>query len=145
MLMSGYRLRPDLSADAVVDGELRTEDHGRWVAGRLVVDGRLDDVIVTGGENVVAGRVAAALAEHPDVADAAVTGVPDARWGQRVVAVVVARGTAPALDELRRWVAARESVAAAPKAVVFVETIPRLASGKPDRRAVEQLAQAAPA
>jgi O-succinylbenzoic acid--CoA ligase len=145
VLMTGYRLRPDLTAEALIDGELRTQDHGRWAAGRLVVDGRLDDVIVTGGENVVAARVEAALAAHPHVADVAVTGVSDERWGQRVVAVVVPRGEAPALDDLRRWVTTRESVAAAPKAVVYVETIPRLVSGKPDRRAVDRLAQAAPA
>ena len=141
VLMAGYRLRSDLSAAAVVDGWLRTEDLGSWDDGRLVVHGRADDVIVTGGENVVAGRVADVLAGHPDVDDVAVTAVADEEWGQRVVAVVVARDRAPSLAELRGWVAERSGAPSAPRQLVVVDRIPRLASGKPDRLAVDALAR----
>ena len=144
VLMTGYRLQPELTAAALAHGWLHTNDAGSLHDGRLVVHGRLDDVIVTGGENVVATQVAAVLAEHPAVADAAVAAAPDEIWGQRVVAVVVPRGAAPTLDDVRRWLAGRLPTAAAPRALVVVERIPRLVSGKPDRLALERLAQAAP-
>jgi O-succinylbenzoic acid--CoA ligase len=144
MLMSGYRLRDDLTAEAIVGGWFQTSDLGSWDGERLVVHGRADDVIVTGGENVVATQVASVVAAHPGVADVAVTGVPDGEWGERVVAVVVAAGaTPPTLLELREWVAERASAAAAPRQLVVVPAIPRLASGKLDRRAVAELVQAA--
>ena len=141
VLMNGYRLRPDLSAEAFADGWLVTQDVGAFENGRLVVHGRVDDVIVTGGENVATAMVADALSEHPDVRDVAVTGVPDEQWGERVVAVVVAGSRTPTLDELRRWVGERAGSKAAPHGLVLVPHIPRLTSGKPDRLALRALAQ----
>ena len=141
VLMNGYRLRPDLTAAVLSDGWLVTEDVGAVVDGRLVVHGRADDVVVSGGENIAADAVAEVLSAHPDVADVAGVGVPDDEWGQRVVAVVVAAGRAPALDELRRWVSERAGGSAAPRQLVLVREIPRLTSGKPDRLAVRALAQ----
>ena len=73
-----------------MDGWFLTSDAGRLDEdGRLQVLGRLDDVVVSGGVNVPTPAVAARLREHPDVADAAVVGVPDEEWGHRVVAFVV--------------------------------------------------------
>src|SRR4051794_7864892 len=141
MLMNGYRLRPDLTADALVDGWLRTADLGTIDGGCLVVHGRADDVIVTGGENVGAATVAELLNAHPDVSDVAVAGVPDPEWGERVVAVVVPGRSTPSLAALRSWVADRAGPAAAPRGLVLVYAIPRLTSGKPDRLAVRALAQ----
>jgi O-succinylbenzoic acid--CoA ligase len=145
VVTTGYRLRPDLTADVLSDdGWLTTGDLGAIGGdGLLCVLGRADDVIVTGGENVVANAVAAVLASHPDVVEVVVTGVPDPQWGQRVVAVVVA-GAAhpPSLADLRELCAVRLPVAAAPRALVIVDELPRLVSGKPDRLAVQQLAQA---
>lgn len=141
VLMTGYRLRPELTRDALVDGWLRTADLGSIDDGLLTVHGRVDDVIVTGGENVVATAVAALLAAHPGVADVAVTGLPDEEWGQRVVAVVVPKAAAPSLREMRAWVAARAPGSHAPRAMVVVDAIPRLSSGKPDRLAVQRLAR----
>src|SRR3954451_13175895 len=141
MLMNGYRLRPNLTSVTLVDGWLRTEDLGSFEGDRLEVHGRADDVIVTGGENVVAGTVAELLSAHPDVSDVAVAGVPDAEWGERVVAVVVPGTSVPSLATLRSWVAERAGPAAAPRNLVFVSAIPRLSSGKPDRLAVRALAQ----
>ena len=141
VLMSRYRLQPELAAEVLQDGWYVTSDLGRLEAdGRLTVHGRVDDVVITGGENVVTTDVADALAAHPKIADAAVTAVPDLEWGQRLVAVVVARSDPPALDELREWCKRTLPSAAAPRGLVVVDQIPRLASGKPDRLAVQSLA-----
>lgn len=142
MLMSGYRLDPAATAAAVLaDGWLRTHDLGSWDGERLVVQGRADDVVVTGGENVALDEVVAVLATHPAYVDVAATAVVDPQWGAAVVAVVVPDGAAaPTLAELRQWYAARGRRVAAPRAVVTVDAIPRLASGKPDRRALHRLA-----
>ncbi|WP_262401965.1 AMP-binding enzyme [Actinomadura sp. CNU-125] len=139
-LFTGYRLRPDLTATAR-DGEwFVTGDLGAFEDdGRLRVRGRVDDVINTGGEKVVAGEIAAALARHPKVRDVVVVGRPDPEWGERVTAVVVpsggAAGTAgaPALAELRAFVRETMPAHAAPRELELVERIPLLPSGKPDR------------
>jgi o-succinylbenzoate---CoA ligase len=143
VLMTGYRLRPDLSAEALVDGWLVTSDIGEIDAdGRLKVIGRTDDIVVTGGENVVTSHVAAVLSAHPDIAEVVVTGVADPQWGQRIVAVVVlVRGKVElSLAELREWCSERLVSAARPRGVIVVNDIPRLASGKPDRLAIARLA-----
>jgi O-succinylbenzoic acid--CoA ligase len=148
MLMSGYRMRADLDQELLVDGWLRTNDAGEWDGDRLVVTGRLDDVIITGGENVVAGHIAGLVVMHPHVRDAVVVGVPDDEWGQRVVAVVVAEDDAvPSTAELRDWVKERATSAGAPRQVVVIDALPLLPSGKPDLQAVRELVsggQAAP-
>lgn len=144
VLMRGYRRRPDLDAAAFDDGWLLTSDLGAMTPdGRLEVTGRVDDVIISGGENVVADEVARILAGHPDLADVAVTGVDDDEWGQRVVAVVVATDDAvtPTLDAIRAWCGDRLSTAARPRGLVVVDEIPTLASGKPDRLAIATLAR----
>ena len=143
MLMAGYRGAPELDARTLVDGWLITADLGAIDrAGRLRVLGRSDDVVVTGGENVVASDVADVLSGHPDLADVAVTGVADPQWGQRLVAVVVVRDrqVVPSLADLRLWCSEKVGAAARPRGVVVVDTIPRLASGKLDRLAVARLA-----
>lgn len=147
VLASGYRLRPDLTAEALVDGWLRTADRGRIAPdGDLVVFGRLDDVIISGGENVDPAEVAAVLGTHPSVADVAVVGVPDDEWGQAVAAVVVlAPGTSLPVADARAWCADQLPVAALPRHVVAVDAVPMLASGKPDRAAIRQLAYTAAA
>jgi O-succinylbenzoic acid--CoA ligase len=117
------------------DGWFRTGDLGRVdPAGRLVVRGRGDDVINTGGHKVVPGEVAAALQAHPGVRDAAVLGQPDPEWGERVVAVVVPADPAdpPTLELLRLHVRERLPRYAAPSRVVMVDAVPMLPSGKHD-------------
>jgi len=103
-------------------------------AGRLVVRGRADDVINTGGHKVLPGEVAAALQAHPGVRDAAVLGQPDPEWGERVVAVVVPADPAdpPTLELLRLHVQERLPRYAAPSRVVMVDAVPMLPSGKHD-------------
>jgi O-succinylbenzoic acid--CoA ligase len=144
MVMTGYRLRPDLTAAAFDEGWLRTNDLGRLdETGRLEVLARTDDVIVTGGENVVAGDVATQLRRHPALADVEVVGVPDERWGARVVAVVVSRTEpAPSLPELREWCRGALPNPAIPRGLVVVPAMPRLSTGKPDRLEIRRIAEA---
>lgn len=134
VLMSGYRLRPELTRQALEDGWFVTADLGELADGRLRVLGRADDVIVTGGEKVVAGAVAALLAEHPAVAEAAVVGRADPEWGQRVTAVVVPADplAPPSLAELRAFVKERMPAYAAPRELEVREALPLLPNGKPD-------------
>lgn len=136
VLMSGYRGRPDLTRRALRDGWFVSGDLGRLTPdGRLEVLGRADDVIVTGGENVHADGVAAVLVEHPGVTEAAVTGLPDPQWGQRVAAVCVPADPAdpPQLDDLRDWVADRLGAHAAPRELRVADTLPRTRLGTVDR------------
>lgn len=141
MLMAGYRARPDLTAAAVdAGGWLRTGDVGTWDGRRLVVEGRADDVIVTGGENVPGAAVAEILRAHPGVHEVAVVGARDAEWGHCVVAVVVGAAEPPTTEALRAWVRDRAPAAWAPRRVVVVDRLPMLASGKVDRVALHRLA-----
>jgi o-succinylbenzoate---CoA ligase len=145
VVFAGYRLRPDLTASALVDGRHVTQDVGRWTSdGHLEVIGRIDDVIISGGVNVAAALVEAVLLEHPAVEAVAVVAVPDDEWGERVVAVVagVDATEPPGLAELRAFAAMRLEPAAVPRLVVPVERMPMLASGKPDRSAVRSLVAA---
>lgn len=142
VLMSGYRLRPDLTAEALVDGWLITSDLGELGHdGRLQVTGRVDDIVITGGENVVVAQIAAVLSAHPDLAEVAVTGVDDPEWGQQIVAVVVPgrAGVVPSLAGLREWCRDQLPAAARPRGLVVLAEIPKLASGKPDRLAITRL------
>jgi len=131
VLFSGYRGGPRVPSDSW----LRTGDLGRMdSAGRLVVRGRADDVINTGGYIVVPGEVAAVLQTCPGVRDVAVLGQPDREWGERVVAVVVPADPAepPTLELLRLRVQERLPRYAAPSRVVVVDAVPMLPSGKHD-------------
>jgi o-succinylbenzoate---CoA ligase len=120
---------------------LRTGDLGRMdSAGRLVVRGRADDVINTGGYLVVPGEVAAVLQTCPGVRDVAVVGQPDPEWGARVVAVVAPTDPAdpPTLELLRLHVRERLPRYAAPSRVVMVDAVPMLPSGKHDLARLRQ-------
>ena len=119
----------------LVDGWFLTSDAGRLDDdGRLHVIGRVDDVVVSGGVNVPTPAVAARLREHPDVADAAVVGVPDDEWGHRVVAFVVGPLTR---DAARDWVGEVHPRSWAPRELVAVDAIPLLANGKVDRLSLQ--------
>jgi O-succinylbenzoic acid--CoA ligase len=111
---------------------LNTGDLGTWDAGgRLVVTGRKADTIVTGGENVAPTEVEEVLAEHAAVAEAAVHGRPDPEWGEALVAAVVLRvGAETSEAELQEHCRARLAPFKVPKAVAFVESLPRTRSGK---------------
>jgi acyl-coenzyme A synthetase/AMP-(fatty) acid ligase len=101
----------------------------------VFVEGRLDDVIVRGGENISPGEVEDALVSHPDVIDAGVTGLPDDDWGERIAAAVVAApGHAPDPAELQEWVRARLRSSKAPSTIEVVEALPYNDNGKLVRR-----------
>jgi O-succinylbenzoic acid--CoA ligase len=130
MLLRCYRDGTD-PKDA--DGWLPTGDAGSLVAGgRLVVTGRLADVVVTGGEKVWPDDLEPVLAAHPGVREVAVVGRPDPEWGAVVVAVVVPMEAAdpPTLESLREWVKRSRPAYAAPRRVELVEALPRTALGK---------------
>ncbi len=139
-LMSGYR---DAAGEPLTpDGWLPTGDAG-WIdaAGHHHVRGRIDQVIVTGGEKVWPGDVEAVLRTHPDVADCAVFARPDREWGERVVAAVVARDPAspPGLEALRDHVGDALGRHRAPRELVVVPRLPRTALGKLRRSALPGL------
>ena len=128
----GYRLRPDLTALSFHGDSFTTSDLGRLHAdGTLQLLGRADDVIVTGGEKVPPAAVVARLEQHPAVVEVAVVGVPDAEWGQRVVAVAVLSAEL-SLEQAREHVARRLPRAFAPRELRVVPCLPHLASGKID-------------
>ena len=134
VLMNRYRGRPDLTAAALPGGEFVTSDLGRVDDGRVVVRGRADDVINTGGHKVVPGEVAAVLAGCPGVREVVVVGRRDRVWGERVTAVVVPANPArpPSLELLRTHVRTRLPRYASPSELVLTDAIPVLPSGKPD-------------
>jgi O-succinylbenzoic acid--CoA ligase len=122
---------------------LRTGDLGAWDDdGRLAIVGRKADTIVTGGENVAPAEVEAVLEAHPDVAEAAVIGRPDAEWGEAIVALVRPReGAAVDATELRGHCAGRLARYKIPKDYMTIDApLPRTASGKLLRRALPPLA-----
>jgi o-succinylbenzoate---CoA ligase len=143
VLFSGYRRQPGLTSSVLVGGSFRTADLGSLAPdGRLVIRGRADDVINTGGEKVVPGDVEAVLGTSPKVADVVVIGVPDAEWGEGVTAFVVPADPAqpPDLDHLRSIVRQALSAHAAPRKVFVMPVFPQLPSGKPDRAALRESA-----
>jgi O-succinylbenzoic acid--CoA ligase len=135
ILVQGPTVAPG-RADA--DGWLHTGDLGRIdEEGFLYVDDRMDDMIVTGGENVVPAEVEKVLLRHPEVADAAVVGRDDPEWQQAVTAIVVLEdGSEVSPDELRRHCAESLAGYKVPKRVELAAALPRTPSGKLMRRAL---------
>ncbi|GAA4392880.1 acyl-CoA ligase FadD12 [Actinomadura verrucosospora] len=119
------------------DGLTGTGDLGHFdAAGRLFIDGRADDMIVSGGENVFPAEVEDLLGGHPDVAEASVTGVNDERFGQRLAAHVVrTEGASVTEDELKEYVRAHLARYKVPRDIRFVRELPRTSTGKVKRPA----------
>ncbi|MCW2786096.1 MAG: O-succinylbenzoic acid--CoA ligase [Marmoricola sp.] len=137
VLFDGYEGEPVRTVEAFRDGWLVTHDLGHLGAdGRLWIDGRVDDVINTGGVKVPAQAVARMLSVRYGT-ELAVVGVPDEEWGERVVLVIAAERTL-SLDEVRDLVEPRTW---APRQVISVQAIPLLPNGKPDRIALKKLAE----
>ncbi len=129
--VAGPQVSPGYAGEAPHAGPLVTGDFGRFdAAGRLVVLGRADDVIVTGGEKVWPQHVEDVLRGCPGVEDVAVVGSPDEEWGQQVVAVVVGRAQPP---DLESWARERLAPHEVPKAWRRVARLPRNPLGKLDR------------
>jgi 2-furoate---CoA ligase len=138
---AGYWNRPDADARALRDGWYFTGDLG-WIDpdGELWVAGRVDDMIISGGENIHPVEVEEVLARHPGVGDVAVVGEPDPRLGERVTAFVVRGDAGLTAEALDRHCRESRDLAAfkRPRRVVFVEAIPKTASGKILRRLLRE-------
>jgi len=115
-----------------IQGLMSTGDVGHFDrAGRLFIDGRDDEMIVSGGENVYPGEVEDALAHHPDIADVAVIGVSDEEFGQRLRSYIVLRpGASLTEDDVKDYVRNRLARFKIPRDVFFVDALPRNAGGK---------------
>jgi len=158
-------LGPDVGAPPLATARVEVDDSGRlWVAGPIVsagrlatadrgevdasgrvqVRGRVDDVFVSGGQNVDPAEVEATLLGHPAVAAALVAGVPDPRWGARPVAALVARDSSdrPDDDAVRAWIGERLSGFKRPDRFLWLEDLPRTPLGKPSRAALRELTMA---
>jgi acyl-CoA synthetase (AMP-forming)/AMP-acid ligase II len=120
------------------EGWFCTRDRG-WVdpEGYLFIEGRADDTIIRGGENIAPAEIEDVLLSHPGILDAVVVGLPDDEWGQRLVAVVVRReGEAVVDEELKAWVRDRLRSSKTPETVEFWPELPRTETGKLIRRNV---------
>jgi 2-furoate---CoA ligase len=143
-MFDGYLNKPDATAAAVHDGWYFTEDVGyRDEAGRLWLEGRLDDLIISGGENISPSDVENTLLSHPAVREAAVVGRPDDEWGERVVAFVHVRNDSEITsDDLDAHCLSSPDLAdyKRPREYVFLDEIPKNPTGKIDRAQLESLA-----
>ena len=137
MIMAGYWNRPEATAETITaDGWLKTGDAGFADArGYIFVHDRVKDMIVSGGENIYPAEVENAILGCPGVADAAVIGVPDERWGEAVKAIIVAAaGADPQAADVIAYARQRIAGFKAPKSIDFIDVLPRNASGKVLRR-----------
>jgi fatty-acyl-CoA synthase len=139
-IFAGYWGLPVETAEAMRGGWFHTGDLGRADEdGFITLVDRKKDMIISGGENVYPIEVEQVLYRHPDVGDVAVIGVPDDRWGETVVAVVVpAEGAASDADELIGYTRERIAHFKCPRRVEFVDELPRTATGKVLKRELRQ-------
>jgi fatty-acyl-CoA synthase len=137
-MFAGYLHDADLTADALADGGwLRTGDLAmRDDNGLFSICGRKKEMYISGGENVFPGEVESAIASHPSVAEVVVVGAPHPLWGEVGCAFVVLRENARHVSSEELVIFVRQHLAGykVPRAVVFTADLPRLGSGKPDRR-----------
>ncbi len=137
----GYWNRPEATAKALRDGWYHTGDVGYWDdEGDLWVYGRVDDMLISGGENIHPLEVEDALSKHPGVAEVAVVGRPDDRWGEMVTAYVVPRHPGLTAEELDRYCIESATLARfkRPRKYVFVREIPKSPVGKILRRVLRE-------
>jgi fatty-acyl-CoA synthase len=141
--MDAYWNQPRETAAVLEGGWYRTGDVAHADAdGWLYVDGRRRDVIISGGENVYPAEIENVLATCPEIAEVAVVGRPDERWGEAVVAVVVpANGAHLSRESVCALLDGRVARYKYPRDVVFADTLPRTALGKVKREDLKRLAR----
>jgi long-chain acyl-CoA synthetase len=137
--MKGYWGNDKATRAAFVEGWFRSGDAGYLQDGYLFLHDRMKDMIISGGENIYPAEVENALMQHPALADGAVIGVPDERWGEAVKACVVLKPGAMAsaaeiIEFMRRHIAHYKC----PKSVDFLEAIPRNPTGKILKRVLRE-------
>ena len=140
-VFAGYWRRAEATAEVfTADGWFRTGDLGVFDdEGFLTLVDRKKDMVITGGENVYSAEVEDVLFAHPAIAEAAIVGVPDERWGERVVAVIVRRsGSAVTADEVIAFCRERLAKYKSPREVVFIDVLPRNAAGKVLKRQLRE-------
>jgi O-succinylbenzoic acid--CoA ligase len=143
-VMRGYFQNPEATARTLQGGWLHTGDLGALDArGRLRVFARRSDLILSGGENVYPAELEQLLVGHPAVAEAAVVGVEDPRWGQVPVAVLVAKAQGVQPPDLDEWCRAQLAGFKVPRRWVWVNELPRNAGGKVDRAALRAMTRPA--
>jgi long-chain acyl-CoA synthetase len=140
VVMKGYWNKPEATAAAVRDGWFHTGDAGYFDAdGFLYIHDRIKDMIVSGAENIYPAEVENALFAHPAVADVAVIGVPDDKWGETVKAIVVLQpGASTTAAEVIAFARTRIAGYKVPKSVDFATALPRNPSGKILRRELRE-------
>jgi acyl-CoA synthetase (AMP-forming)/AMP-acid ligase II len=130
-VFAGYWNQPEETAKAIVDGWFHTGDGGDLDGAHIVISDRKKDVIISGGENVSSIEVEDCLFQHPAVAEAAVIGVPDEKWGETVKALVVTRDGHDVTDEeLIAFCRERMAHYKCPTSVEFRDELARTATGK---------------
>ena len=147
-VFAGYWRRPEATAEAfTADGWFRSGDLGVFDdEGFLSLVDRKKDMVITGGENVYSSEVEDVLFAHPGVAEAAIVGVPDDRWGERVVAVVVRRpGAEVGGEDIIAFCRERLAKYKSPREVVFIDALPRNAAGKVLKRQLREQVRPPPA
>jgi len=139
-MMVGYYKDPEATAEALKGGWLHTGDLGKTdEEGFLYIVDRKKDMIITGGENVYPREIEEVLYTHPKILEAAVVGLPDEQWGERIHAVVVPKaGETLTAEEVIAYTQARIASFKKPKSVDFVERLPRSSAGKVLKRVLRQ-------
>ncbi|WGY00457.1 AMP-binding protein [Nocardioides sp. QY071] len=143
--MTEYYNRPEATKDTIIDGWVHSGDLGhRDAAGNIYISGRIKDMIIRGGANIYPAEIESVLAEHDTVAEAAVIGIPDERFGEIPVAYVVARGgEEPDNDVLRDFCATRLASYKVPAWIAVVDDLPRGPTGKTLKRVLRHQTEAA--
>ncbi|MGY4623358.1 fatty acid--CoA ligase [Bradyrhizobium sp. USDA 4486] len=138
--MSGYWNREDDTARTIRDGWLHTGDAGYLDReGYLYIHDRVKDMIVSGGENIYPAEIESAMFGHPAIADVAVIGVPDERWGEAVKAIVVLKpGASDSIADILAYTRERIAGYKIPKSVEFVDVLPRNSTGKVLKRQLRE-------
>jgi len=139
-VVEAYWQRPEETAKAFRDGWFHTGDIAtRDENGYVYFLGRKDDMIVTGGENVYPAEVEEAILRHPKIADAAVLGVPDEKWGQAIKAIISTKaGEGMNTEEITSYLEAKLSSFKRPRIFKFVDQLPKIGSGKLDRALIKK-------
>lgn len=139
-VMKGYWNRPEANSAELVDGWLKSGDLGSVDAdGYLTIVDRVKDLVIRGGYNVYPREVEEVLYEHPAIVEVAVVGIPDDHYGEEIAAVIaLAPGQEITGEQLRSWAKERLSAYKVPRIYSFVDTLPKGATGKIQKRAIDK-------